>query len=204
MKKIELALGLIAVFGFILKLLHLPGGAFLNVVSLTTLSMFYMLFGFALFNGIRFRDIAKKGPYQDTNSKRIIGATGLGFALALVINGAAFKLLFLPGAKVQLMLGLAMVGIILPVAIFFYRRNKAEFYIRAFKRMAICGGLGLLLFSTPSATLVDIYYGDKPEYAELYKKVLADPKNRELQEQLRQMDEEMERQEFQEKHGDKE
>jgi hypothetical protein len=58
---------------------------------------------------------------------------------------------------------------------------------RVFKRIAIYGGLGLILYLTPTATIVDIYYGDNPDYAELYKKVLADPENIELREQLDQM-----------------
>ena len=78
----------------------------------------------------------------------------------------------------------------LPSAIFYFR-SKADYYKRVFKRIAIYGGLGLVLYLTPTATIVDIYYGDNPDYAELYKKVLTDPENIELQEQLDQMREEI-------------
>jgi hypothetical protein len=73
----------------------------------------------------------------------------------------------------------------------FYFRSKANYYIRVFKRIAIYGGLGLILLLISNSTLVGIYYGENPEYVELYKKVLADPDDKDLQYQLIQMKEEM-------------
>jgi hypothetical protein len=137
MKKIELIVGLIAILGIVLKLLHIPGSGVLTVLTLSTLSMFYYVFSFALFNGIRLRDIFKKASYKDTNAKRIIGAIGLGFALSAITIGGLFKLQFWPGATVQLMAGLVTTGLILLIAAIFYFRSKADYYTRVFKRIAI-------------------------------------------------------------------
>lgn len=197
MKKFELIVGLIAILGIVLKLLHIPGSGLLTVLTLLTLSMFYYAFSFALFNGIRLRDIFKKASYKDTSVKRIIGAVGLGFALSTIIIGVLFKLQFWPGAMVQLMTGLVMTGLILLIATIFYFRSKADFYKRVFRRIAIYGIPGLMLLLTSTATLVDIYYRDKPEYAALYKEVLADPDNMELRGQLERMEKEMLEQEWQ-------
>ncbi len=191
MKKFELIVGLIAIIGIALKLMNLPGSGILTVLALLTLSMFYFIFSFALFNDIRLRDIFKKAAYKDTNAKRIIGAIGLGFALSAIIIGGLFKLQFWPGATVQLMTGLVSTGLLLLIALIIYFRRKADYYVRIFKRIAIYGGLGLILYLTPTATIVDIYYRDNPEYAELYKKVLDDPENIELRKQLEQMRKEM-------------
>ena len=191
MKKFELIVGLIAIIGIALKLMNLPGSGILTVLALLTLSMFYFIFSFALFNDIRLRDIFKKVAYKDTNAKRIIGAIGLGFALSAIIIGGLFKLQFWPGATVQLMTGLVSTGLILLIALIIYFRRKADYYLKIFKRIAIYGGLGLILYLTPTATIVDIYYRDNPEYAELYKKVLDDPENIELRKQLEQMRKEM-------------
>ena len=191
MKKFELIVGLIAILGIVLKLLHIPGSGVLTALTLSTLSMFYYVFSFALFNGIRIRDIFKKASYKDTNAKRIIGAIGLGFALSAITIGGLFKLQFWPGATIQLMAGLVTTGLILLIAVIFYFRSKADYYKGVFKRIAIYGGLGFILYITPTATIVDIYYGDNPDYAEFYKKVLADPENIELREQLDQMRKEM-------------
>jgi len=190
MKKFELPLGIISIIAIAMRLLHLPGNGLLVVLSLSILALFYYL-SFAFFNGIRLREIFKHASYNGTNAKRIIGAVGLGFALSGIITGALFKLCFWAGGDFQLGTGLIAVGIILILAIFFYFRNKIDYYKRVFKRIAIIGGLGLILYITPTATLVDIYYRNNPDYAEIYKKVLNDPHNQELIQQLHEKRQEM-------------
>jgi len=187
MRKFEIIVGLTAIFGIVLKILHLPGSGILTVLAFSTLSMFYYLFSFALFNGIRLRDIFKKESYKETNAKRIVGAIGLSWAISAIIMGGLFKLQFWNGASMQLMTGLVTLGVILLIATIFYFRNKAEYYKRVFYRIAIYGVFGIILYLTPTSFLVDIYYRNNPDYAELYKKVLAEPNNSELREQLEQM-----------------
>ncbi len=196
MKKFELIVGLIAIFGIFLKIINIPGGGTLITFAFMTLSMFYYVFSFALFNGIRLRDILKKGSYKDTSIKRIIGAVGLGLSFPPIICGGLFKLQLWPGANIYLLTGLVTTGLILLIATIFYFRNKADYYKRIFKRIIIYGGLGLILYLTPTSVFIDIYFGDNPDYAELYKKVLADPNNLELRKQLEQMSEEMWQQEL--------
>ena len=187
MKKFELIVGLIAIFGIFLKILLIPGGGILVGLACTLLAVFYYVFSFALFNGIKLRNIFKKVSYKDTNAKRIVGAIAFGFALSAILTGVLYKLLFWAGANLLLRVGLYAIGLILPIATIFYFRNKADYYKRVFKRIAIYGGIGLVLFFMPSSTLVDIYYRNNPDYAELYKKVLAAPDNLELREKLEQM-----------------
>lgn len=196
MKKIELTLGLIAILAIFLKILNIPGSSLLTILTFLTLSIFYYL-SFALFNGIRLREIFKSEAYKHTNAKRIIGAVGLGFALSAILMGVLFKLEFWTGATVQLKIGLVITGVILIIATIFYSRNKIEYYRRIFKRIAIIGGLGFILYLTPTATLVDIYYRNNPDYVELYKQVLADPNNQELREKLEKKHQEMYEQELQ-------
>ncbi|MCL2328124.1 MAG: hypothetical protein FWC39_06370 [Bacteroidetes bacterium] len=194
MKKFERIVGLIAIFGILLKIFHIPGGNMLTVLSLMTLSIFYFLFSFVLFNDIKLTNISKK----ETSEKRRIGAVGLGLAISIIINGGLFKLQFWPKADMQLLVGLVAIGVVLFVAIIFYFRNKPnnytqishfqnkpdEYYKRIFTRIVIYGGLGLVLYCTPSTILVDVYYRNNPDYAEMFKKVLANPDNLELREQF--------------------
>jgi hypothetical protein len=60
--------------------------------------------------------------------------------------GGLFKLQFWAGANMQLLAGLVTIGLILLIATIFYLRSKSEYYKRVFKRIAIYGGLGLVLF----------------------------------------------------------
>ena len=179
MKRFELIVGLIAILGIALKIIHIPGGGILIVLALSTLSVFYYVFSFAFFNSIRLRDIFKKVSYKGTNTKRIIGTIGLGYTLSTLIIGGLFKLQFWPGAAMVLMTGLVTTGIVLFIALIFYFRNKADtvFYTGVFKKIAIYGSLGLVLLITPSETLVDIFHGDNPDYAVFFKQMLAEPEN---------------------------
>lgn len=194
MKKFELVVGIIAILGIFLKIVfHLPGSSILIVLALGILSMFYYVFSFALFNGIRMRDIFGKTSYKDTNAKRIIVAVGLGWAISLIVIGGLFKLQFWEGADMQLLIGLVNIGLILVIATIFYFRNKADYYKKIFKRIVIYGALGLVLYLTPTTTFLNLHYANNheytehPDFEEHYKKMLAEPDNLELREQLEQM-----------------
>jgi len=157
MKKFELIVGLIALLGMFLRIFYVPGSDILIVLVFTILSMFYYVFSFALFNGIRLRDIFRKASYKNTNAKRIIGAVWLGWVLSLMVLGGLFKLLFWTGGNIQLLTGLVNIGLILPIAAIFYFRNKADYYKRIFKRIAIYGGLGLLLYLRPTEAAFSLF-----------------------------------------------
>lgn len=191
MKKFERIAGILALLGITLKFFDIPGNGIITTLALSILSVFYYVFSFALFNNILFLDIFNKAAYKETNAKRIIGSIGLGFALSLITIGALFKLQFWSGGTTQLVTGLATLVLIMAIATMFYFRSKADFYIRIFKRIAIYGSFGLLLYLTPSNTLVDLFYGANPEYAELFKQVLADPENEKLREKLYEKEQEV-------------
>ena len=149
MKKIELIVGFASILAIILKIIHLPGSSILLTLTFGMLSIFYYLFSFALFNGIRLQDIFKKEAYRDTNAKKIIGTIGLGFVISLIIIGGLFKLQFFPGADFLLRIGLITIGIILLIVTIFYFNNKTDYYKRIIKRIAIYGVLGLILYLIP-------------------------------------------------------
>ena len=202
MKKFELIVGIIAIFGILLKIFLIPGGGILMVLACAILSVFYYVFSFALFNDIKLRNIFKKVSYKDTNAKRIVGAIGLGWGISTIIFGGIFKLQLWAGANINLLTGLVTTGLILLIATIFYFRNRADYYKRIFKKIAIYGGLGLILYLTPTTTFLNIYYENNPEYTEHpgfeehYKKVLAEPDNLELREELEQMRKELEQMKF--------
>ena len=192
MKKFEIIVGFIAVLGISLKIFHIVGGSILTVLALFTLSIFYYVFSFALFNDIRdirLQDIFRKGAHKDTNAKGIKVFVQIlwSWTIPMVLIGGLFKLQFWQGGNMPLLLGTLTIGFILLIATI----SKEDYYRRIFKRTLIYGVFGLVLYLTPLSTLVDVYYGNHPEYAELYKKVLADPNNLELRKQLEQMREEM-------------
>ncbi len=173
MKKLEFLLGLTAVLAILLKLkllLQLSGDSALVFCALTALSFFYFVFSFALFNDIRLRDIFKKTSYLHTNAKRIIGAIVLGVTISIITIGALFKLLMLAGAAEMTLIGLMAMIIISIMAILFYFRSRASYYVNVLKRITIYSALALILLFTPNATLIGMYYRDYPEYVSCTRK----------------------------------
>jgi len=202
MKKLEIIVGIIVIIGISLKIFNIPGGTSLMVWALLPLSIFYFVFSFAFFNGIKLRNIFKKASYKDTNAKKIIGAIGFGWGISLIIIGGNCKLQLWPGAVILFLTGLLFTGIILLIATFFYFRSKTEYYKKIFKRFLIYGGLGLILNLIPAKTILNLHYGNNPYYTEHpdfeehYKKMLADPYNSELQDKLFQMGRELEQMKY--------
>ncbi len=180
MKKTEIIIATLSIIALVLNLLLIPGSSVLTVLTLSILSVFYMYLSFALFNDIRFRNILKKGSYKGKSTKRIVGAVGTGLALSLTTTGLLFKFQSWPGASFNLGTGLVGLLTVAIISTIKYFKNKSEFYTRIFKRIAIFGGLGLILMIIPKTTWIEIKYRNHTEYIDAVKKAMADPDNKEL------------------------
>jgi len=166
MKKGELIIGVLAIISILLNLFLVPGGGFLSVVFCLTLSVFYFLFSFALFNNIKLKSLIKNKSTEKIIPLRIVGAVGLGFAIPEIIIGILFKIQNYPGADLYLLVGLIILLIISIVSLVKYLKNKPDFYIRIFKRVAIYGSLGLIVLLLPSDTISEFKYRNHPEFLE--------------------------------------
>jgi alcohol dehydrogenase class IV len=184
MKKGEIILATLSIIALGLNLLLIPGGGLLTVLTLSTLSMIYFNFGFALFNDIRLRKILKKDSYTDISSLRILGAVGAGLALSMTTIGLMFKFQSWPGADFNLIAGLLGLVTVTIIGVIKYMQNKSDYYTRILKRVTIFGGLGLLVFLTPKTTWIEFKYRNYPDYANAVKNSIADPDNKELQDKV--------------------
>lgn len=184
MKKAEIIILTLSIIAIGLNLLLIPGAGVLTALTLSTLSVIYMYFGFAFFNDIRLRNIFKKEAYGQIDKLRIIGAIGTGFALSLTIIGLLFKFQFWPGADYNLGAGLFGLLIVTIVGAIKYSKNKSEYYKRIFTRVALFGGLGLILILIPNSTWIEIKYRNHPAYADALKKSIAAPEDKELWEKV--------------------
>ncbi len=149
MKKSELLFGLLALLALALRFFALNGGAQLMIIALTALAILYFYFGFALLNHIPFRKIFRKESYRSVSGMRIVGAIAAGTALSQVVIGILFKLLHWPGANDMLLIGLMSLALVSAVAIIRYLGSRAAFYPSLFLRLALFGGVGLLLIMQP-------------------------------------------------------
>ncbi len=180
MKKGELIIATLSIIALGLNILLIPGGSFLTVLTLSTLSVLYMYLSFALFNHIRLRTIFKKDSYKGISTMRIVGAVMTGFALSVTTIGLLFKFQSWPGASFNLSAGLVGLILITIIGTIKYSKNKSEYYTRIFKRVAIIGGLGLILMLTPKTSWIKLKYRNHPEYVNALIKAMTHPDNKEL------------------------
>jgi hypothetical protein len=188
MKKTELTLVIISIIALALKLLFIPGSGILTVLALLLLSTIYCNFSFVLFNDIKIQQIFKKDSYKNISGVRILGAVLTGFGLSIVTLALMFKLQSWPGADAILIAGLFVLLIVTIIAIIKYSKNKSNFYTRIFKRIAIWGGLGLILILIPKTTWIEIKYRNQPAYVEALKNAMADPDNKELLDKVKMIE----------------
>ncbi len=71
------------------------------------------------------------------------------------------------------------------ISIFIFKyKGESDFYSNCLKRIIPVLLIGLFAYWLPVDTLIEIRHHDHVKYAELYKKSLKDPTNKELQEEL--------------------
>ncbi len=184
MKKFEKILGIVILISLIMKFSFIIGGDILTILSISLLILIYYPFGFAFFNQIRLRRVFKKDSYKGISGLRIIGAIGVGMGLSAICLGILFKLQHWPGSNINLLAGLVTTMIVLIIALIKYYKCKDNYYKRIFKRIAIIGGLGLLLTVLPELTLEKIQFHNHPDYIKAYEKHLNNPESKELKEKL--------------------
>jgi hypothetical protein len=184
MKLTEKTLALLSLAGIIGTIFLVPGTGILFVWTTLFLSMIYFYFSFALFNGIRLRNILKKESYLTIPKKRIIGAIGAGLALSAGLFGILFKFQSWPGASVNLYVGLVTIIAVSIVAIIKYRSSRSNFYPKILKRTTLVLVLILTLILLPNDTLLDFKYRNYPAYLKALKDYRSDPNNEELQRQV--------------------
>jgi hypothetical protein len=180
MKKAEIIIAALSIVAIGFNLLLIPGGAFLTVLTLSTLSIIYMYLSFAIFNDIRFRKIFRKESYAGISTMRIVGAVATGLALSMTTIGMLFKFQSWPGASFNLFVGLSALLIVTVIAVIKYLKTRSAFYTGVFKRVAVFGMLGLILLFIPNANLLEIKYRNQPAYLNALKSAMADPQNKSL------------------------
>jgi hypothetical protein len=180
MKKAEIILIGIAVLALIMKMFHLPASGILTVLSLSSLSVIYAYFGFALFNNIRFRRIFKKETYKEISTKRIIGGVGVGIVLSISAIGILFKFQSWPGASMNLIVGI--VGLTIVTIIFLIKKKKSadNYYSTILKRVIVFGAICIFLFAIPTKTWLNWKFPNNPEYVQAVLDAQADSNNQEL------------------------
>lgn len=175
MKKVEIALFILIIVAFAMKLMHLPYNSILITFACVMLSILYMFFGFALLNGIKLRAMFKTESYKAISILRILAGITLGFVLSTVVVYSLFKVQFWPFGNQGLLMSLVLYGMaVLTIAIFYFLKRRDFFKINRI-RLVLIGLISITIYSLSYNSLVDMYYSDRPKYAKAYKDYLNHP-----------------------------
>lgn len=117
-----------AVVGLLMSLFDVPLTSLVVSLFYVALGLLYFYLGFALFNGIGFRNILKADSYKGLGPWRIAIAIGTGIALSNLTIGFMFSILNYPMADTLLTFGIALAAIMIILALIFNARDKNPFY----------------------------------------------------------------------------
>ena len=177
MRKAEKIIAVIAITSLGLNLFLVTGGGAMTVLTLFLLSLIYMIFGFAIFNKLKLRDLFNKESYNEISPKRIIGAVGAGLALSTTTIGLLYKIQGWTGASVQLGTGIVCLVAVMIISIIKNSKNKSDYYRGIIKRCIIFSSLGVILLLLPEKAWTDFKYRNHPTYLKALEKASADPDN---------------------------
>lgn len=170
----EKGLAIAFLVGLLFKYLHWPGGGLILVISLSTIAMLYCPGAFYFFSD--------KAIKKQNLALSIIS----GFFLATIPIGVLFKLQYWPGAQVNLLVGTVAAPIILGVTLFLKSKAADDlktYYKNMTIRTVILTTLTVLLYMTPTSTLLKMQYWDDPELARLKTLHYTHPENEEYRRQ---------------------
>jgi len=117
-----------AVVGLLMSLFDVPLASLVVSLFFVALGLLYFYLGFALFNGIGFRNIFKADFYKGLGPWRIAIAIGTGIALSNLTMGFMFSILSYPIAETLLTLGIALAAIMIILALIKNAQDKNPFY----------------------------------------------------------------------------
>lgn len=174
--KTEKILFILFLIGIAFRLMHWPGGAVMHLFSLAGLALIYFPGSFYFYSD------------KSIKNQNIPLSIITGFFLSIIPVGVLFKVLYWPGAQINLLVGTVSAIIIYGIVIFL--QSKAEedlktYYKNMKVRTTVLMVAGLLFYLTPTATLLKIEYWDDPEFARITTLHYANPENEEYHEEYR-------------------
>lgn len=187
MKRIELYTIIITAILIGLRLIF---GAFFNaslMVMLVMLAIYYMWFGFFLFNNVTHEQLISKHERTRFNLFNISSSIIMGVVYSFTVISVMFALFFY--ARMDMMLGIAFFLVFLSLVFsFFYDKHYhvdkkyiTQFYIRSAAYGVIC----LFLLVTPVEKRLEVIFHNHPEFIEAYKAYRENPDDPQAENELR-------------------
>jgi hypothetical protein len=186
MKKIERFLIMLSLIGIIARMMLAGGSSLTLLLSLMSLSLLYMYFGFALFNDIRLRDIFKKASYKGLTTIHIVGAILAGLALSMACVGILFKVQSWPGATFDLGVSLSLCSIIIVISYSKIKGPHRQYYKRITSRLVVATVISAFLLVIPRKGYLEFMQRDNPAFIKVQEAQWDHPDSVALQQRVRE------------------
>ena len=148
MKKTEIVIVVISVIAIVLRLFSIEGGALLSTLSFGILSLFYLFFGFLLFNNIPIKSVFKKNVYSNLSWKRLLWSVSVGVSLSVAVIGILFALNRWAGASVMLRSGIILLLGVCATSLIRYIPKPSKYHAGILIRSGVLIIASIILFVT--------------------------------------------------------
>jgi len=112
MRLLEKIACIIFLVGLLLKLIPYSGGIFVITLATMLLSVYYLLFGFLMFNGIIVKNMFSKEAHAGTSAIKIIIAVLAGFVVSPAVIAVPFTMVHWPGEHVVWHINVVLCGLL--------------------------------------------------------------------------------------------
>ncbi len=188
MKKIEATSLLVITFLLIYRVfVGMEVHVFLRVL-LTLLAIFYLWFGFFLFNRLGFKDLLKKKEIRKVSAMRVVSSIVAGLLYSFSLIALMFAVNFYQGMQGMMLLALILNLSMLALSVLFfafYKKDK-RYYRQYILRSSVLALVFMAFLFTPVEKRLVRLFQEYPGFIEAYKEYWEEPGNQEKLEKLKE------------------
>ncbi len=161
---------------------------FTLLVTTTLLAIYYLWFGFFIFNKMQPLDLLHQHNHSHINRFHIVTGIIMGIILSYSLIAIIFGFLFFPGIQTAMIsaAALLLLFIIYVLAYDMVKKRHRKLCRRFYLRAAIVGVILAAFLFTPLETKLSILFGDHPNFRDAYLEYSENPDDEEAVERLRE------------------
>jgi len=159
----------------------------LLITAMVLLAIFYMWFGFFIFNRASLQDLATPKSRSKFTPFMVASGILMGLIYSFCTIAIMYGIYFYQGMNFMLATGFFFVVFATSFTLVYHRLNRQDApYLRQFyRRSAILGLFCLFMWITPVDTRLQLLFRKHPDFIEAYKNYRANPNDSHAEESLK-------------------
>ncbi len=188
MNEVEKAGAITVIIVWLLRIFLGPELNFVLLVATTLLSVYYLWFGFFIFNKIQPPDLLRKKVREHITPFRLVASILMGLVISYALIGVLFGFFFYTGMQFMLASSVLLLGLLAGATItwHFIRKTSTGLGLRFYLRAGVLMLFLLLLWAPPLEKRLKVLYRQNPGFIEAYLDYRANPHDQEALEKLRE------------------